>query len=342
MVGSINKIDAGSIKKRLPQNVGDIYSYVSGKIGQSGSSSEFPVSWNSDTGECGSGNCDLLVQIPKDSEQKYGKIVWQVSNVPFETALNPLQAPNVIKVGIIKANWGYTDNSQAYKNGKGNFSYMQFGIDFSTFLPPNTKAKYYVRVVLTDQNNISPVTTPSIPLNVDLSPVGDGKLEIPQIQSSSIYKQPNQDFPGDGSPFGFYFHKNALSASKTTFAGKTTGYKIDGGAELGVRYFNFENLINSDVIRPESRPTLDKVVALLKEKADWKFSVEGHTDNVGGDAFNQTLSEKRAASVVKYLTAAGIDASRLGSKGLGLSKPFAANDSEAGRAQNRRVELVKK
>lgn len=102
---------------------------------------------------------------------------------------------------------------------------------------------------------------------------------------------------------------------------------------------NFD--FNSDVIRPESKPTLDKVIAILKEKPDWKFSVEGHTDNIGGDAFNQTLSEKRAASVVKYLTGAGINQNRLSSKGYGLTKPIAPNNSESERAQNRRVELVK-
>jgi outer membrane protein OmpA-like peptidoglycan-associated protein len=102
---------------------------------------------------------------------------------------------------------------------------------------------------------------------------------------------------------------------------------------------NFD--FNSDAIRSESKPTLDKVVALLKEKIDWKMRVEGHTDNIGGDSFNQTLSEKRAAAVVKYLTAAGIDSSRLSSAGMGLASPVAANETEAGRAQNRRVELVK-
>ena len=102
---------------------------------------------------------------------------------------------------------------------------------------------------------------------------------------------------------------------------------------------NFD--FNSDVIRPESKPTLDKVIAILKGKPDWKLAVEGHTDNIGGAAFNQTLSEKRAASVVKYLTDAGIEASRLSSSGYGLTRPLAPNDSEAERAQNRRVELVK-
>lgn len=102
---------------------------------------------------------------------------------------------------------------------------------------------------------------------------------------------------------------------------------------------NFD--FNSDVIRPESKPTLDKVITILKEKPDWKFSVEGHTDNVGGETLNQTLSEKRAASVVKYLTGAAIDASRLASKGYGFSQPIAPNNSESERAQNRRVELVR-
>jgi len=79
----------------------------------------------------------------------------------------------------------------------------------------------------------------------------------------------------------------------------------------------------------------------MKEKPDWKFSVEGHTDYVGGEAFNQILSAKGTASVVKYFTGAGIDASRLTSKSFGLSKPTAENNSEAGCSQNRLVELVK-
>jgi outer membrane protein OmpA-like peptidoglycan-associated protein len=102
---------------------------------------------------------------------------------------------------------------------------------------------------------------------------------------------------------------------------------------------NFD--FNSDKIRDESRPTLDKVVAILKSHSDWRISIEGHTDNIGGESFNQTLSEKRAAAVNNYLINAGIDAARLSANGLGLSRPVAANDTEAGRAQNRRVELMK-
>jgi OmpA-OmpF porin, OOP family len=102
---------------------------------------------------------------------------------------------------------------------------------------------------------------------------------------------------------------------------------------------NFD--FNSDKIREESKPTLDKVAALLKENSDWRVLIEGHTDNIGGESFNRTLSEKRAAAVRNYLTGGGIAAARLGSAGLGFSQPVATNDTEAGRAQNRRVELIK-
>ncbi|MGI8786217.1 MAG: OmpA family protein [Pyrinomonadaceae bacterium] len=96
-----------------------------------------------------------------------------------------------------------------------------------------------------------------------------------------------------------------------------------------------------DVIKPESKTVLEEIVSLLKENKDWKMTVEGHTDNVGGTDYNQKLSEKRAAAVKDYLVKAGIEAARLSSAGLGMSKPVASNESGFGRAQNRRVELVK-
>ncbi|HXG82828.1 MAG TPA: OmpA family protein [Pyrinomonadaceae bacterium] len=113
--------------------------------------------------------------------------------------------------------------------------------------------------------------------------------------------------------------------------------KKDGRAAVYGINFDF----NSDVIRPESKNVLEQITALLKENADWKMTVEGHTDNVGGETFNQTLSDKRAKAVKEYLTKAGIAAERLQAVGKGLTTPVASNENEIGRAQNRRVELVK-
>ena len=95
-------------------------------------------------------------------------------------------------------------------------------------------------------------------------------------------------------------------------------------------------------LRPESLPTLDEVVRLLSGEPSWFLVIEGHTDSTGTAAHNQTLSEQRAGSVKGYLTGRGIAAARLTTAGFGQSKPVADNGTELGRAQNRRVELVKK
>lgn len=98
----------------------------------------------------------------------------------------------------------------------------------------------------------------------------------------------------------------------------------------------------SDRIRPESAPTLKQIGDMLKQYADLRLLIEGHTDNVGQAASNLSLSDRRAAAVKAHLVSVfGIDAGRLQTKGFGDTKPAAPNTSVEGRQQNRRVELVK-
>jgi len=94
-------------------------------------------------------------------------------------------------------------------------------------------------------------------------------------------------------------------------------------------------------ILPDSESTLNEIVKLMQQQGDLKLRVEGHTDNQGSVASNQTLSDKRAQSVVTWLTGHGVAAGRLSAKGFGQTKPIADNSTEDGRAKNRRVELVK-
>jgi outer membrane protein OmpA-like peptidoglycan-associated protein len=108
-----------------------------------------------------------------------------------------------------------------------------------------------------------------------------------------------------------------------------------------VRVYGINFDIDSDRIKEESKPTLDKIVAMLKARADWKITVEGHTDSTSTPQHNQDLSERRATAVKNYLQTAGIDASRVQTVGYGATRPVMKNDSELGRAQNRRVELTK-
>lgn len=93
---------------------------------------------------------------------------------------------------------------------------------------------------------------------------------------------------------------------------------------------------------PDSKPQLDQVLALLKQEPSLSLSVEGHTDDTGTPERNRVLSTARATSVVAALTSQGIEARRLTPAGFGQDKPVADNGTEAGRAKNRRVELVRK
>jgi len=95
-------------------------------------------------------------------------------------------------------------------------------------------------------------------------------------------------------------------------------------------------------LQPESRPVLKEIASTLKQHTDLKILVEGHTDNVGSAASNLSLSDARAAAVKAALVADfGIDGARITTKGFGDTKPSVPNANAAGRAQNRRVEIVK-
>lgn len=85
---------------------------------------------------------------------------------------------------------------------------------------------------------------------------------------------------------------------------------------------------------------LNKLAAFLKEYKDRSVLIEGHTDNVGSDEYNQALSEQRADAVQSYLVDQGISPNRITTSGLGESRPIASNDSPTGRQQNRRVEVI--
>ncbi|MBX3498954.1 MAG: DUF4892 domain-containing protein [Alphaproteobacteria bacterium] len=95
-------------------------------------------------------------------------------------------------------------------------------------------------------------------------------------------------------------------------------------------------------IKPESKPQLEQMAALMKTNPALKVFIVGHTDNQGGIEHNLGLSQRRAESVVRALsTQYGIPAARMAARGLGPFAPVATNDTEDGRARNRRVEIVK-
>ena len=96
---------------------------------------------------------------------------------------------------------------------------------------------------------------------------------------------------------------------------------------------------NQSDLMPEARSELDSLMAKLQNADVVSVKVIGHTDSQGSDAYNQKLSERRASSVAAYLLSQGVAPDKLTSEGRGESQPVADNDTEEGRAQNRRVEL---
>jgi outer membrane protein OmpA-like peptidoglycan-associated protein len=96
---------------------------------------------------------------------------------------------------------------------------------------------------------------------------------------------------------------------------------------------------NDASVQPQFRPTLDEVSSILSQYPKTYIDVYGHTDSDGSDAYNQTLSERRAQSVAGYLTSHGVQSARIATRGFGETQPIASNASEEGKAANRRVEI---
>ena len=124
---------------------------------------------------------------------------------------------------------------------------------------------------------------------------------------------------------------------------KGTGVDVKRTGEGEIKLTAPENItfdINSYVIKPQFRNTLDSVATVLKTYPDSTIVVSGHTDTTGNDAINNPLSINRASSVESYLESQGISSSRITSRGFGSKQPIASNATETGRAQNRRVEIA--
>ncbi len=109
--------------------------------------------------------------------------------------------------------------------------------------------------------------------------------------------------------------------------------------EVAIRLNNIFFAFDSYELLPESYPELNRLSKILKENAEAKIEISGHTDNIGSETYNLNLSENRAQSVVNYLISIGHDQYKITAKGYGFSKPIDTNETEEGPANNRRVEF---
>ncbi len=143
-----------------------------------------------------------------------------------------------------------------------------------------------------------------------------------------------------GGVVGYKMDQQIKELKEQTAGSGVDVTEVDGGNAILVNLpdgVTFD--VNSYVIKPAFRNTLDTVAGSLQTYPDSLIDVYGHTDSTGSDSYNQTLSERRAQAVSNYLTGRGVSSARIRWQGFGETAPIADNTTEQGRALNRRVEI---
>lgn len=254
-------------------------------------------------------------------------------------------------------NLGYPINTSGDENSvvvgaNGKLAYMasdrpggQGDLDLYGFeLPVAARATpvSYIRGTVTDINTGAPVEA-----DVELYDLADGTLATaaysdPRTGAFLVCLPSGRDYALNAGAEGYLFFSRNYSIAQDI---GTTPYQLDvklspitAGSTIALRNIFFATA--SYALLPASDAELMKLAGLLRTNATLRIEVGGHTDNVGNDAANQKLSEQRANAVRDFLIAQGIDGGRVTAKGYGETKPSATNDTEEGRALNRRTEIT--
>jgi outer membrane protein OmpA-like peptidoglycan-associated protein/outer membrane protein assembly factor BamB len=179
-----------------------------------------------------------------------------------------------------------------------------------------------------------------VPAQVEIRKWEKGKLvynEVKSVKGTETIKIPaGADVEITASSNGYLPKKEYLAGSESEK--EITLDKIEKGKTFVVENINFE--FGKAYLKKESINILDRVVRILKENGGLRITVNGHTDDIGDDAYNQKLSEKRADAVTSYMIKQGISPERVKAKGFGETKPLVPNTSDWNRAKNRRTEFM--
>ena len=239
-----------------------------------------------------------------------------------------------------------TDGDYAYfssdrPGGKGGYDI------YSIKLPESAKPKKHVVTVrgkVTDENG-NPVDASIKWSNLDLNIIAGSLTSNPETGDYIIALPVGNKYSYFAEKPGYYSVSKEIDLdSAIEFKELTEDIKLvsvkslqenESAIKLNNIYFDF----NKYDLKPESFTELERVFKFLSENPSLSIEISAYTDAIGSDEYNLTLSQRRAESVVSYLIDKGIAEKRLIAKGYGKSNPVASNDTEEGRAQNRRVEM---
>lgn len=300
------------------------------------------------------GNLDLFILLPKDIQVKVAGIVYD------EKTMQPLTSTVTVKPKSADA-----INIKVENNGE-----FETGIPETDQVIVSASANGYIAKELTfpiptlfnDTTIIADIYLAPIPKKLMLSgTVFDSKTNEPiKAKVNTVYKgnnssknldAPKGNYEREIADMGWYVlnasAEGYLNASDSVevFNEETNPVikdlylnKIEVGVTVRLKniYFDFDKT----TLKPESFVELNKVVDLLKTNPSVEIEISGHTDSKGSDDYNLNLSQGRSQSVVDYLISQGIESYRLSAQGYGETKPIDSNDTEEGRANNRRVEFT--
>ncbi len=254
-------------------------------------------------------------------------------------------------------NLGYPINTGADENSllvnaAGNVAYFAsdrkggFGdldlYSFELFPEARPQPVTFIRGKVRDKT-----TGKAVEADVELYAVNTGKLATaaysdPQTGEFLVCLPTGTTYALNASAEGYLFYSEnyevPAGAVEASYTLDVPLSPLTAGSVIALRNIFFNTA--SYELLPTSNAELDKLTALLKTNPTLRIELGGHTDNVGADAANMTLSDQRAKAVRDYVVAKGIDGARITAKGYGETKPLATNDTEEGRAQNRRTEVT--
>lgn len=254
-------------------------------------------------------------------------------------------------------NLGYPINSNKdeislFVNSTGDMAYIasdrsggKGGQDiyaFELYRDARPLAVSYVRGKLFDANSLSPLEAKFEIINLNTGKIIAG-AESDEISGDFLVSLPSEgDYALNVSKDGYLFHSEHFDVG--SIANQIKPKEIDvplseikKGETMVLRNIFFET--NKYELKSESTQELERLIKMMRENATLQIEISGHTDNSGSESLNQRLSENRAKSVYDFLILHGISASRLKYIGYGMSRPIASNDTEDGRAKNRRTEI---
>jgi outer membrane protein OmpA-like peptidoglycan-associated protein/tetratricopeptide (TPR) repeat protein len=312
----------------------------------------------------GMGGSDLYRVYAFDKVRMSGKVYNRTSNQVVPNCLLKFVIDGKIIESVSEENGNYKVDLPFHKplevkvySGERIMYEENLKLNINPRRPRYLNRNYYIDdAVLTSTNGSSPSYLSGAVKDKKTQKMLSAVVKLIDVSTNKVLKATSTDLNGR---FNFFLTEKAekyiIEANSKGYIYESIDVKISGGepnpkadlalsiiepnARFTLRNITFET--NSDVLQISSLTELDKVFDFMTENSKIKVEISGHTDNVGNEGFNMELSERRAASVVRYLTGKGVSTNRITAKGYGSTRPVSSNDFEkGGRELNRRIEVM--